>query len=188
MSVGFHNLIKSRSKIGKRLENSLLDSDEGEDDDDCFNEFEFAWTHSEVTETQSGTGRVAGDDERRRRPQRNGQIVGKTKENGQDSMETTSSTPLSLVPTAPTKRTQAPNPESLSLFFFFFLPLLSFIPPFSDDSNWGNALEGRRNSTGFHLSLSLCVFRIHIRKGERESDGNGNRKKSTAPRTPMRHQ
>ena len=152
---------------------------------DCFNESK-SLGHKSQGNTQSRTGRrrqtstTTSPTKRAQNKSARREREGKTRWKRPPPRHFHSSR---LAHCADQAHTQAPKQNLFSLFFFLFnLFFLSFLP-FSHDSKWGNALEGRRNSTGSYLSLSL-LFRINIRKGERESDGRGNRKKSTAPRTP----
>lgn len=187
MSVGFHNLIKSRSKIGKRLENSLLDSDEGEDVDDCFNEFEFAWTHSEVTETQSGTGRCRRTSTTT--PKKRAESWKNERErprlDGNDLLHATFTRPDCADQTH-----TGPKPPNLFLFFFsffiylFFLSFLHSLTIPTGETPWRDDATA---PASISLSLSLCVCLEYTSEKER-SDGNGNRKKKKEHGTTHTHE
>jgi hypothetical protein len=145
-------------------------------------------SRSDTSHRETHRAALAGDDKRRRRPpQRNARRTSQREErekarlDGNDLLHATFTRPDWR--TAPTKHTHR-HQNRISFLFFFFYLTSSFFRFFHSLTIPNGETPWRDDATApAPTSLSL-LFRINIRKGERESDGRGNRKKSTAPRTP----
>lgn len=123
-------------------------------DDDCFNEFEFAWTHSGVTETQSGTGRWRRTSTTT--PKKRAESLENERErprlDGNDLLHTTFTRPDCADQTH-----TGPKPRISFSFFFLFIYLffLSFLHSLTiptGETPWRDDATAPAS-----ISLSLCL-------------------------------